>query len=162
MKNGIFVICGNSIEELEADLMGMKTALGMGKRMACGGSSVADVETALNTMKGAIAPTYLPSLLEQSMIEAYNKIMASKEDSCPCCCENGCGCCENGCGCCEKDEDVFYDLDEALESEEYDDYIVDTLNAIEEEVRDIVCDNDLTANEKVNGIMELLHEKLRH
>ena len=157
MKNGMFVICGNSIEELENDLMGMKMALGTGARMACGGSSVADVETALKTMKGAVAPTYSSTDLAQGMINAINKMLDPQEGSCPCCCENGCGCCEEN-----EDEEVEIDLDEILKSEEYDDYIYDALNALEEHIRDIVCDNDLTANEKVNEIMELLHEKLRH
>ena len=157
MKNGMFVICGNSIEELEADLIGMKAALGTGKRMACGGSSVADVETALKTMKGAVAPTYSTTDLAQGMINAINKMLDPQEDSCPCCCENGCGCCEE-----DEDEEVEIDLKEILESEEYNDYMYEALLNMEEDICGIIRDDDLTTNEKVNDIIQLLHEKLRH
>ena len=154
MKNGMFVICGNSIEELEADLKGMKAALGMGKRMACGGSSVADVETALKTMKGAMAPTYSATDLAQGMINAINKVMNTQEDSCPCCCENGCGCCE-------EDEDVFHDLDEALNSEMYDEYIVSRIEEMDENIYNLCTDSDLSDKEKYENIMEFLNDYLR-
>lgn len=154
MKNGMFVICGNSIEELEADLKGMKAALGMGKRMACGGSSVADVETALKTMKGAMAPNHYTTDLAQGMINAINKAMNAQEDSCPCCCENGCGCCE-------EDEDVFHDLDEALNSEDYDDYIVSRIEEMEDEIHNICTDSNLSDREKSYSIVELLNDNLR-
>lgn len=153
MKNGMFVICGNSIEELENDLKGMKAALGMGKRMACGGSSVADVETALKTMKGAVAPTYSTTDLAQGMINAMDKILNPQEDSCPCCCENGCGCCE-------EDEVVFYDIEEALNSEEYDEYISERIGEMDDEIYEICTDSDLSAKEKHRDIMDLLHDNL--
>lgn len=154
MKNGMFVICGNSIEELEADLIGMKAALGTGKRMACGGSSVADVETALKTMKGAVAPTYSTTDLAQGMINAINKMMNAQEDSCPCCCEDGCGCCE-------EDEDVFHDLDEALNSEMYDEYIVERIEEMGDDIYEICTDSDLSDKEKYENIVELLNDYLR-
>lgn len=154
MKNGMFVICGNSIEELEADLKGMKAALGMGKRMACGGSSVADVETALKTMKSATAPNYSTTDLAQGMINAINKMMNAQEDSCPCCCENGCGCCE-------EDEDVFHDLDEALNSEVYDEYIIGRIEEMGDDIYEICTDSDLSDKEKYENIVELLNDHLR-
>lgn len=162
MKNGMFVICGNSIEELENDLKGMKAALGTGARMACGGQTVADVEKALKTMKGAVTPTYSTTDLAQGMINALNKMLgeeATAPTSCDCC-----GCCENGCGYYEEDEDeeVEIDLDEVLESEEYNDYMYEALLNMEDDICGIIRDDDLTTNEKVNDIIELLHEKLRH
>ena len=154
MKNGMFVICGNSIEELEADLRGMKAALGTGKRMACGGSSVADVETALKTMKGAVAPTYSTTDLAQGMINAINKMMNSQEDGCPCCCENGCGCCE-------EDEEVEITLDEVLESEEYNEYIDSRIEEMKDDIYEILADFDLSNQEKYEKIIELLDDYLR-
>jgi hypothetical protein len=154
MKNRMFVICGNSIEELEADLKGMKAALGMGKRMACGGSSVADVETALKTMKSAVAPNHYTTDLAQGMINAMNKMLNPQEDSCPCCCEDGCGCCE-------EDEDVFHDLDEALNSEVYDDYIIGRIEEMGDDIYEICVDADLSDKEKYENIVELLNDHLR-
>lgn len=154
MKNGMFVICGNSIEELEADLKGMKAALGMGKRMACGGSSVADVETALKTMKSAVAPNHYTTDLAQGMINAMNKMLNPQEDSCPCCCENGCGCCE-------EDEEVEITLDEVLESEEYDEYIDGRIEEMKDDIYEILADFDLSNQEKYEKIVELLDDYLR-
>lgn len=157
MKNGMFVICGNSIEELENDLKGMKMALGTGKRMACGGSSVADVETALKTMKGAVAPTYSTTDLAQGMINALNKMLgeeATAPTSCDCDC---CGCCDD----CYEDEEAFLDLNEALNSDEYDDYIVGRIEEMDDEIYEICTDSDLSAKEKYENIVELLKDNLR-
>ena len=145
MKNGMFVICGNSIEELEADLKGMKAALDMGKRMACGGSTPDKVEQALAALKTAFAESQ-PSALAQSMI---NVIKASYEEQ-----KGGCAC-DSCCDCSCHD-----DLDEILEGEEYEEYICNKLEDLEEDIYDICTDSNLCDKKKHENIVELLNERL--
>lgn len=52
MKKGMFVICGNSIEELERDLEAMKMVVASGKTCGIGGSSIEEVEQAMEMMEG--------------------------------------------------------------------------------------------------------------
>ena len=47
----MFVIAGNSIEELENDLEMMKIAMGTGKTMAIGGVDPEEVENCLEALK---------------------------------------------------------------------------------------------------------------
>ena len=157
MKNGMFVICGNSIEELEADLKGMKAALGMGKRMACGGSTPDKVEQALAAIKTAFAESQ-PSTLAQSMI---NAIKASyEEQKGGCVCDNCCGrSCHDDLDY-EEEEGEEVDLDEILEGEEYEEYIRNKLEDLEEDIYDICTDSDLCDKEKHENIVELLNERL--
>lgn len=91
-KNGIMVITGNSIKELEADLQAMKVAMATGAQSAVGGSSVEDVEKGLKALKTLVGE------------DVSSKVV---EHSCPCCCDSGCGCCE--------DEDAYADKDESYE-----------------------------------------------
>lgn len=51
MKKGMFVICGNSIEELERDLEAMKMVVASGKICGIGGSSIEEVEQAMEMME---------------------------------------------------------------------------------------------------------------
>lgn len=51
MKKGMFVICGNSIEELERDLETMKMVVASGKTCGIGGSSIEEVEQAMEIME---------------------------------------------------------------------------------------------------------------
>lgn len=85
-KNGMMVICGNSIEELEADLSALKAALATGTMMACGGRTLSATEQALkalrSAMSNAVAPTANP-------------------------CGGTCGCQCNGCMTDEEDEDDY-------------------------------------------------------
>ena len=157
MKNGMFVICGNSIQELESDLMAIKAALTTGKKMACGGSTPDKVEQALAAIKTAFAESQ-PSALAQSMI---NAIKASYEEQ-----KGGCAC-NNCCGrSCHDDidykeeEEEEVDLDEILEGEEYEEYIRNKLEDLEEDIYDICTDFDLCDKEKHENIVELLNERL--
>lgn len=52
MKKGMFVICGNSIEELERDLEAMKMAVAFGKTCGIGGGSIEEVEQAMEMVRG--------------------------------------------------------------------------------------------------------------
>lgn len=52
MKKGMFVICGDSIEELERDLEAMKMVVASGKTCGIGGSSIEEVEQAMEMMEG--------------------------------------------------------------------------------------------------------------
>lgn len=52
MKKGMFVICGNSIEELERDLEAMKMVVASGKICGIGGGSIEEVEQAMEMMEG--------------------------------------------------------------------------------------------------------------
>lgn len=79
-KNGIMVITGNSIKELEADLQAMKVAMATGVQGAVGDSSVEDVEKGLKALKTLVGGDVSPKVIEHS---------------CPCCCESGCACCED-------------------------------------------------------------------
>lgn len=91
-KNGIMVITGNSIQELEADLQAMKAAMATGAQSAVGGTSVADVEKGLKALK---------TLVDEDISSK------ATEHSCTCCCESGCGCCE------DEDEDENYSCESA-------------------------------------------------
>lgn len=51
MEKGMFVICGNSIEELERDLEAMKMVVASGKTCGIGGSSIEEVEQAMEMME---------------------------------------------------------------------------------------------------------------
>lgn len=52
MKKGMFVICGNSIEELERNLETMKMAVAFGKTCGIGGGSIEEVEFGMEMMRG--------------------------------------------------------------------------------------------------------------
>ena len=55
-----YVVCGNSVEDVEAGVQAMKVAIASGASCGVGGSSVAEVEKNLEAMKqmvGGIAPT---------------------------------------------------------------------------------------------------------
>lgn len=52
MKKGMFVICGDSIEELERDLEAMKMVVASGKMCGIGGSSIEEVEQAMKMVRG--------------------------------------------------------------------------------------------------------------
>lgn len=52
MEKGMFVICGNSIEELERELEAMKMVVASGKTCGIGGSSIEEVEQAMEMMEG--------------------------------------------------------------------------------------------------------------
>lgn len=54
MKKGMFVICGNSIEELERDLETMKMAVAFGKTCGIGGSSIEEVELGMEMVRGFV------------------------------------------------------------------------------------------------------------
>jgi TATA-box binding protein (TBP) (component of TFIID and TFIIIB) len=51
MEKGMFVICGNSIEELERDLEAMKMVVASGKICGIGGGSIEEVEQAMEMME---------------------------------------------------------------------------------------------------------------
>ncbi len=66
MKKGMFVICGNSIEELKADLSAMELAIANGESKGCGsvayamgmgGMSDEDIMTAVAGMEIGTPPT---------------------------------------------------------------------------------------------------------
>lgn len=157
MKNGMFVICGNSVQELEADLMAMKAALNTGKRMACGGSTPDKVEQALAAIKTAFAESQ-PSALAQSMINAIKASYEKQKDGFAC--DNCCGrSCHDDLDY-EEEEEKEVDLDEILEGEEYEEYIRNKLEDLEEDIYDICTDSDLCDKEKSESIMELLNERL--
>lgn len=52
MKKGMFVICGDSIKELERDLEAMKMVMASGKMCGIGGSSIEEVERAMEMVRG--------------------------------------------------------------------------------------------------------------
>ena len=141
MKNGMLVICGNSIKELEADLVAMKATLDMGKRMACGGSTPDKVEQALAALKTAIAESQ-PSTLAQKHHCACNK------------------CCDYLLPDDLEDEKEEIDLDEFLETEDYEEYVRNKLEDLDEDIYSICTDSNLCDKEKSENIMELLNERL--
>lgn len=66
MKKGMFVVCGNSIEEIEADVKAMKLAIANGESKGCGsvayamgmgGMSDEDIMTAVADMEIGTPPT---------------------------------------------------------------------------------------------------------
>lgn len=157
MKNGMLVICGNSIQELEADLMAMKAALDTGKRMACGGSTPDKVEQALAALKTAIAESH-PSALAQGMIDAINASYEKQKGGCAC--DSCCGCsCHDDLDY-EGDEEEEVDLDEILETDEYEGYIRTKLEDLDDDIYDICTDSNLCDKEKHENIVELLNERL--
>lgn len=54
MKKGMFVICGNSIEELERDLEAMKMAVAFGKTCGIGGGSIEEIELGMEMVRGFV------------------------------------------------------------------------------------------------------------
>ena len=54
MKNGMYVICANSIEEAERDLEMMKLAASLGQPLGSGGMTLDKAETALNSLREAL------------------------------------------------------------------------------------------------------------
>ena len=86
-KKGMLVICGNSVAELEKELEMLKMAVSTGAVMGCGGSTIGEVEQALDALTSAIGGT-------SSIVEA--------KCNCECCC---CGCdCEDE----YDDEEIEY------------------------------------------------------
>lgn len=84
-KKGMLVICGNSVAELEQELKMLKMAVSTGAMMGCGGSTIGDVEQALNALSSVVGG------------------VPSTADECNCVsCGGNCDCC---CGC---DEEIEY------------------------------------------------------
>lgn len=50
----MFVICGNSIEELERDLEIMKMAVAFGKTCGIGGGSIEEIELGMEMVRGFV------------------------------------------------------------------------------------------------------------
>lgn len=69
MKKGMFVICGNSIEELERDLKTMKIVMTSGKICGIGGSSIEEVEQAMEIVKGFVEEEPEPEIEEEPSLE---------------------------------------------------------------------------------------------
>lgn len=62
MKNGIIVLVGNSLAEVEADLNACKVAMSMGKTMGCGGKTIEEATKALYGLAEALgAKVEMPS-----------------------------------------------------------------------------------------------------
>ena len=62
MKNGMIVLVGNSIAEVEADLNACKVAMSTGAMMGCGGKTLAEAEKALHALADALgAKVEMPS-----------------------------------------------------------------------------------------------------
>ena len=104
-KNGIMVITGNSIQELEADLQAMKIAMATGVTSAVGGSSVEDVKKGLQALKALVGGDVSSKIAEHCY---------------PCCCESGCGCCEDDYA--DEDESCEKDYEEGYEDGRNDCY----------------------------------------
>lgn len=51
----MFIICANTIEEAERDLLAMKQAVRSGRPIGCGGDTVADVEQAMKCLRNALS-----------------------------------------------------------------------------------------------------------
>ena len=92
MKKGMFVVCGNSIEEIEADVKAMKLAIANGESSGCGsvayamgmgGMSDEDIMATVGSMVGT-PPT------------------ADDECCCGCCCE-------------DEDDDVYAETNALVE-----------------------------------------------
>ena len=86
-----YVVCGTSVEDVEAGVQAMKMAIASGARCGIGGSTMAEVEKNLGAMKQMVGGNAVPSHL-----------------SCDC------GNCPSPCsGCCEcEDEDDYPDYEE--------------------------------------------------
>ena len=86
-----YVVCGSSVEDVEAGVEAMKMAIASGARCGVGGSTMAEVEKNLDAMKQMVGGNAVPSHL-----------------SCDC------GNCPSPCsGCCEcEDEDDYPDYEE--------------------------------------------------
>jgi tRNA splicing ligase len=92
MKNGMIVIVGNTLAEVEADFNACKVAMSTGARMGCGGKTTEEVEKALLALAEAVG----------AKVE-----LATPPCSCNCSC-----CVEED----EYDEDEYdYDEDEDVE-----------------------------------------------
>lgn len=62
MKNGMVVLVGNSLAEVEADLNACKVAMAMGKTMGCGGKNIEEATKALYGLAEALgAKVEMPS-----------------------------------------------------------------------------------------------------
>lgn len=69
MKKGMFVICGDSIEELERDLEAMKMVMASGKMCGIGGSSIEEVEQAMEIVRGFVEEEPEPEIEEEPSFE---------------------------------------------------------------------------------------------
>lgn len=69
MKKGMFVICGNSIEELERDLKTMKMVMASGKICGIGGSSIEEVEQAMEMVRDFVEEEPEPENEEEPSLE---------------------------------------------------------------------------------------------
>lgn len=62
MKNGMIVLVGNSLAEVEADLNACKVAMSTGKSMGCGGKNIEEATKALYALADALgAKVEMPS-----------------------------------------------------------------------------------------------------
>lgn len=62
MKNGMVVLVGNTLAEVEADLNACKVAMSMGKTMGCGGKNIEEATKALYALAEALgAKVEMPS-----------------------------------------------------------------------------------------------------
>lgn len=76
-QNGMIVICGNTIAELEKELEMLKLAISTGATMGCGGSTIGGVEQALKALTSAVGGA--PSTPNR-------RNCASCGGDCDCCC----------------------------------------------------------------------------
>lgn len=62
MKNGMIVLVGNTLAEVEADLNACKAAMSTGKMMGCGGKNIEEATKALYALAEALgAKVEMPS-----------------------------------------------------------------------------------------------------
>ena len=85
-----YVVCGSSVEDVEAGVQAMKLAIASGARCGVGGSTMAEVEKNLDAMKQMVGGNAVPS---HPSYDCGN---------CPSPCS---GCCE----CEDEDEDIGYE-----------------------------------------------------
>lgn len=82
-KNGMIVICGNTIAELEKELEMLKLAISTGATMGCGGATVNAVEKSLSALMSAVGGIS-PIADYAKEIEECNCIACN--GNCDCCC----------------------------------------------------------------------------
>lgn len=82
-KNGMIVICGNTVAELEKELEMLKLAISTGATMGCGGATVNAVEKSLSALMSAVGGVS-PIADHAEEIEECNCVSCG--GNCDCCC----------------------------------------------------------------------------